>query len=131
MFLQSFSAIALLAIALSVGFSMDARAQAPERICDKSKLPEIDFYTCEGIRLRNKGQMLLRQATLQISEGQRIVSDCKRLEGQEDKEAARDCNLLTTDTMEDAAFKRAEAADLLNQAERMESRAADMDKRTR
>lgn len=130
MFLQSFrfSAAAFLFIVLSLWFSTDAQAQAPEKICDRSKLTEIDFYTCEGIRLRNKGHKLLRQADIQMSESQRIVLDCKRLEDQEDKEAARDCNLLTTETMEDAAFKRAEAADLLDQAERMESRAAAMGK---
>lgn len=104
------------------------RAQSPERICDKSKMAEIDFYTCEGIRLRSKGQLLLRQARLQISEGLRIVADCERLE---EKEAARDCNLMSSDMQEDAAFKQAEAADILNQAERMESRAADMDKAKR
>jgi len=104
------------------------RAQPPERHCDKAKMAEIDFYTCEGIRLRSKGQLLLRQARLQISEGQRIVADCERLE---DKESARDCNLMSSDMQEDAAFKQAEAADILNQAERMESRAADMHKAKR
>ena len=105
-----------------------ARAQPPERICDKAKMAEIDFYTCEGMRLRSKGQLLLRQARTQISEGQRIIADCARLE---DTSAARDCNLMSSDLQEDAAFKQAEAADLLNQAERMESRAADMDKAKR
>jgi len=124
--LQYFSAALLLAIVLAFGFSMDARAGTPERICNKAKMPEIDFYTCEGIRLRNKGQMLLRQAKIQISEGQRITADCARLD---DKQAARDCNLTSSDLMEDATFKQAEAAELLNEADRMESRAADMDKR--
>ncbi len=124
--MQYFSAALLLAIVLAFGFSMDARAGTPERICNKAKMPEIDFYTCEGIRLRNKGQMLLRQAKIQISEGQRITADCARLD---DKQAARDCNLTSSDLMEDATFKQAEAAELLNEADRMESRAADMDKR--
>jgi len=126
--LRYFSAILLLAIALAPGFGTDARAGAPERICNKAKMPEIDFYTCEGIRLRNKGQMLLRQAKIQISEGQRIIADCKRLE---DKQAARDCDLISSDMLDDAAFKQAEASDLLEQADRMESRAADMDRRKR
>jgi len=107
---------------------MDASAEAPERICNKAEMPEIDFYTCEGIRLRNKGQMLLRQAQLKMSEGRRIIEDCKRLN---DKEAARDCNLLSSDMLEDATFKQSEAADLLDQAERMEARAADMDRKKR
>jgi len=128
MSLQYFSAASLLAIVLAFGFSMDARAGTPERICNKAKMPEIDFYTCEGIRLRNKGQMLLRQAKIQISEGQRIIADCKRLE---DKQAARDCDLISSDMLNDAAFKQAEASDLLEQADRMESRAADMDRRMR
>jgi hypothetical protein len=126
--LQYFSAALLLAIVLAFGFSMDARAETPERICNKAKMPEIDFYTCEGIRLRNKGQMLLRQAKIQISEGQRITADCKRLA---DKQAARDCNLLSSDMTEDAAFKQAEATELLDQAERMDARAADMDRKRR
>lgn len=126
--MRYFSAILLLAIALAPGFGTDARAGAPERICNKAKMPEIDFYTCEGIRLRNKGQMLLRQAKIQISEGQRIIADCKRLE---DKQAARDCDLISSDMLDDAAFKQAEASDLLEQADRMESRAADMDRRKR
>lgn len=126
--MQYFSAALLLTIALTPGFSTNARAQAPERICNKAKMPEIDFYTCEGIRLRNKGQILLRQAKIQISEGQRITADCKRLE---DKEAARDCDLISSDMLNDAAFKQTEAAGLLDQAERMESRAADMDRRRR
>ena len=126
--MQYFSAALLLAIVLAFGFSMDARAGTPERICNKAKMPEIDFYTCEGIRLRNKGQMLLRQAKIQISEGQRITADCARLD---DKQAARDCNLTSSDLMEDATFKQAEAAELLNEADRMESRAADMDRSKR
>ncbi len=126
--MKYYSAALLLAMALTLGFSMDARAQAPERICDKAKMPEVDFYTCEGIRLRNKGQMLLRQAQLKMSEGQRIIADCKRLQ---DKEAARDCDLLSSDMLEDAAFKQSEADELLDQAERMESRAADMDQKNR
>ena len=126
--MRYFSAVLLFAIALAPGFGTDARAQAPERICNKAKMPEIDFYTCEGIRLRNKGQMLLRQAKIQISEGQRITADCERLE---DKEAVRDCNLLSADMAEDAAFKQSEATGLLDQADRMESRAADMDMKKR
>lgn len=126
--MKFFSMALLLAIALTPGYSVIARAQAPERICNRAKMPEIDFYTCEGIRLRNKGQILLRQAKIQMSEGQRITADCKRLE---DKEAARDCGLMSSDMLSDAAFKQAEAADLLEQADRMESRAADMDRRKR
>ncbi len=126
--MRYFSAVLFLAIALTAGFSGDARAQAPERICNKSGMPEIDFYTCEGIRLRNKGQLLLRAAKVQMSEGQRIIADCARIE---DKEAARDCNLLSSDMIEDANFKQIEAAELLNEADRMESRAADMDRSKR
>lgn len=126
--MKYYKAALLLAIALTLGFSMDASAEAPERICNKAEMPEIDFYTCEGVRLRNKGQMLLRQAQLKMSEGRRIIEDCKRLN---DKEAARDCNLLSSDMLEDATFKQSEAADLLDQAERMEARAADMDRKKR
>lgn len=119
MSLQYFSAIALFCIVMAAGFG----AGAAEKICNKAAMPEIDFLGCEGARLHDKGQKLLQQSKLQIAEGQRIVADCERLE---DKEAARDCNLLSSDMIEDAAFKQAEAADVLDEAARMKARAADL-----
>ncbi len=91
-------------------------------------MPEVDFLDCEGARLHDKGQKLLRQAKAQIAEGQRIVADCERLE---DEAAARDCNLLSSDMIEDAAFKQAEAAGVLDEAARMDARAADLRKAKR
>ncbi len=91
-------------------------------------MPEIDFLRCEGARLRAKGHALQEKAKAQIANGRKISTDCEALE---DKEAARDCDLLSSDMNEDAAFKQAEAADILDEAERMDARAADIHKEKR
>lgn len=126
--MKYFSAPALLALAVTLGFTAihgHAHAQGAVKICDKAKMPELKFLECEGGRLRNEGHRLARQAKIQITEGQRIVADCQRLD---DKEAARDCNLLSSDLIEDAAFKQAESAGLLDEADRMDARANDLRK---
>ena len=107
------------------GLIQGARAQEPGQICVQATLPELDFLTCEGVRLRAKGQALLIQAQAQIASGNKIGADCEALK---DGEEARDCNLLSADLFEDATFKRAEATDILDQADRMDARAADMRK---
>lgn len=123
--MKYFSALVLPVIALTLGLGVHAYAEGPVRMCDKAKMPELKFLECEGGRLRNEGHRLARQAKIQITEGQRIVADCERLE---DEAAARDCNLLSSDLIEDAAFKQAESAGLLNEADRMDARAADLRK---
>lgn len=119
--------IAAVAVGLCGAYAIAPRTAAAEPMpaptCDKAALSELDFLTCEGARLHDKGQNLLRQAKLQIAQGHRIVADCEQLE---DEAAGRDCNLLSSDLIEDAAFKQAEAADILNEAARMDARAADM-----
>ncbi|MDO9460203.1 MAG: hypothetical protein Q7N95_08840 [Alphaproteobacteria bacterium] len=116
--------IVAVAVAASLCGAVAVKAQpTAASTCEKAALSKLDFLTCEGARLRDKGQKLLRQANLQIAQGQGIVADCERLE---DEAAGRDCNLLSSDLIEDAAFKQAEAADILNEAARMDARAADM-----
>ncbi|MEQ1889784.1 MAG: hypothetical protein ABL951_11500 [Alphaproteobacteria bacterium] len=117
--------LVLLGSVITQGLIGGARSETPVQICDKATLPERDFLTCEGGRLRAEGQALLDQAKAQIASGNKIGADCEALK---DNEEARDCNLLSSDLFEDATFKRAMAADILDQADRVDARAADMRK---
>ncbi|MSP42417.1 MAG: hypothetical protein EXR08_03495 [Alphaproteobacteria bacterium] len=110
------------------GFGMGAYAAEADKsghTCDKAALSEIDYYTCEGTRLRTSGMALEAQARAQVTKSKMMGTECGR---QQDEAAVRDCSLMSSDLMEDSVFKHAEAADILNQAARMEERAADLGK---
>lgn len=120
--MQYFSRAALLG-AMSALCCTVVPAQEPARTCDRTKLPESDFLGCEGARLNAKAQALAGQANAQIATGKQISADCAALSNTQE---ARDCDLLSSDLIEDAAFKQAEANDLFNEAERMRAREADL-----
>lgn len=122
-----FIALLLLGAGAGAGAYAAEAGNAPQT-CDRAALAELDYFTCEGARLRAKGQALEAEARAQISRSGMMSTECPR---QQDEEAARDCNLISSDLLEDSLFKRAEAADLLNEAERMEARAADLRKARR
>jgi hypothetical protein len=126
---RNLSAKLIIALSLS-GAGAGAGANAAEagkapQTCDRAVLADLDYFTCEGTRLRAKGQALEAEARAQITRSSMMSTECPR---QQDEGAARDCNLISSDLLEDSLFKRAEAADILNEADRMEARAADLRK---
>lgn len=112
----------------AAGPGMTAYAEEADQsthTCDKAALSEIDYYTCEGTRLRTRGMALEAQARAQVTKSKMMGKECGK---QQDEAAVRDCSLMSSDLIEDSIFKHAEAADILNQAGRMEERAADLGK---
>ncbi len=106
-----------------------ARAAEPEpalpAACDKAALSELDYLVCEGGSLRSRSEGLTRTARAQLAEGRKMAADCEQIK---EVQEANSCNLISSDLEIDAAFKLEEAADLRDQADRMEARAQDLRK---
>lgn len=95
------------------------------RTCDQAKHPSLEYYECESRRLEAEALSLDAQARAQLSQGGVLGKECNALE---DSVQIGNCNMLSSDIITDARFKRAEAIELMEEAGRMSARAADLRK---
>lgn len=116
---MSFVALAILA---GSTITLPASAQQPAA-CDQSALPLAEYYACESAQLRLGAARLAAEANSQMSQGGSLSNQCDTMEDSTDM---GNCDLLSSDIIIDAAFKQAEAADMMQEAARMDARAADL-----
>lgn len=92
--------------------------------CDKAKLPPAGYYLCESVRLRAQAGLLIDQIAAQQAAAEKMRSGCANLTDS----AAGNCNMLSEDYALDARFKQLRAREMLDQADSLAARAADMEK---
>lgn len=113
-----------LALFLSCLNASYAQADATARpACDRENSAAADYFDCEGKRLHDAGQKLREEARQQLAQSNQLAQQCIEMP---DSNEAENCYLLSSDLTIDAGFKHAEAVDMLQEAERMFARAADL-----
>jgi len=101
-------------------------AQAPVASgCDKAKLPPAGYYRCESAHLHTQARLLIDEIAAQQATAGKMRSSCATLT---DSVEAGNCNLLSEDYALDARFKQLRAREMLDQADSLAARAADMEK---
>lgn len=110
----------LLASAPVSGASAEPASQSE---CGGNSRITADYFDCEGKRLLILGQKLRDEARQQLLQSDQMTQQCSKIS---DNNEAENCYLLSSDMTIDAGFKHAEAVDMLQEAERMFARAADL-----
>lgn len=116
------SGFALL-LASAPAVSDASAASAAQSECGGKSRITAEYFDCEGKRLLIAGHKLRDQARQQILQSNQIAQQCSKVS---DNNEAENCYLLSSDLHIDAGFKHAEAVDMLQEAERMFARAADL-----
>lgn len=113
-----------LTLFLSCLFASYTRANPAARpVCERESSTATDYFECEGKRLHDAGQKLRKEARQQLAQSNQLADQCLKIT---ENNEAENCHLLSSDLTIDAGFKHAEAIDMLQEAERMFARAADL-----